>query len=341
MKKHEIGSFINNGMTSQEIQERIKDFPYEPSIQYFVDIGYSLNTAKQYRSRLKKNNRILSKQDNKNGSFVISPKADKANIILDTSALKSEETVDILENANSIIVLYPTIKEFDTLNKSENGSAYFKFMIREQTRKILFSEDSKYRLVPFGYKVNCYTDELILDYLFNLPIAERPTLLTCDHNLALRAKCLGFEYIDFIMNNNHKANNASTSTRTPIKDHFMDSNQKPKIQSPKNSMTDLGVRIVYDEIINIHKYNRKARIFLVKNGICQNLYNTSQVEPEQVEYFAVIAESKKNSVIKIQKIWLENNQKEKKEFQCYCEDDFKPLEGILHPTILNSAKELL
>lgn len=319
MQKHEIGSFINNGMTSQEIQERIKDFPYNPSIEYFVNLGYSQSTARLYRARLNKNNSCSAKLGSQNGSFVISPKADKSNIILDTSALKSEETVDILENASSVTILYPTIKEFDTLNKSENGSAYFKFMIREQTRKILFSNTSKYRLVPFGHKVNCYTDELILDYLFNLPVSERPTLLTCDHNLALRAKCLGFEYIDFIMNNNYKS----------------------KTQPSKNSMTDLGVRIVYDEIINIHKYNRKARIFLVKNGICQNLYNTSQVEPEQVEYFAVIAESKKNSVIKIQKIWLENNQKEKKEFQCYCEDDFKPLEGILHPTILNSAKELL
>lgn len=206
MKKHEIGSFINKGMTSQEIQERIKDFPYEPSIQYLIDLGYSPRTAKEYRYRLKKNNTFPLKQDHKNGSFVISAKADITSIILDTSALKRKETVAILKNAASVTILYPTIKEFDTLNKSKSGSAYSKFMIREQTRKMLFSDDSKYRLVPFGYKVNRYTDELILDYLFSLPIAERPTLLTCDHNLALRAKCLGFEYIDFIMNNN-KANN--------------------------------------------------------------------------------------------------------------------------------------
>ena len=34
--KHEVGRLINQGLTPKEIQERIADFPDNPTLQYFI-----------------------------------------------------------------------------------------------------------------------------------------------------------------------------------------------------------------------------------------------------------------------------------------------------------------
>lgn len=69
----------------------------------------------------------------------------------------------------------------------------------------MLQDNTKYRLVPWKWTNTGYTDYIILDYLENLPINERPTLLTADQNLALKAKCLGFEYILFLSTNSSRS----------------------------------------------------------------------------------------------------------------------------------------
>ena len=42
----------------------------------------------------------------------------------------------------------------------------------------MLQDNTKYLLVPWKWTNTGYTDYIILDYLENLPINERPTLLT-------------------------------------------------------------------------------------------------------------------------------------------------------------------
>ena len=193
--KHEVGCLIRKGLTSEEIQSRIADFPTNPSLDYFIGLGYSKNTAAHYKYLLNKNNSADNHSEkNSSSNLIFSKNANANNIILDTCALQHKETRKILSDSDSVTVLYATIKEFDRGCKKDNMSQYLKFNIREETKKMLFS-DSRYHLSPFDWKNNNYTDEIILDYMSMLSLQDRPTLLTADQNFALRAKCLGFEYI--------------------------------------------------------------------------------------------------------------------------------------------------
>jgi len=212
MTKNEIGSLINKGMSTKEIKQRIKDFPETPDIQYFEDLGYSRKTAITYISRLKKNN---LKQKNQNiekqeesedrtvGTFIISENADENNIILDTCALNHKETIEILEKCSKVTLIYALTNDFESIEKGKNEQ--LKKKIRDY-RKIFLKDKQKYRLVPFKWRDKRYPDELILEYIMELPAKEKPTLLTTDQNLAFRASFLGIEYILYQPPINKKGN---------------------------------------------------------------------------------------------------------------------------------------
>lgn len=337
MFKHEIGKFIYNGMTSQEIKERIKDFPDDPDIDYFLNLGYSKNTARNYRGILKKNNSALKstlqKAESK-GIYAISLNADVDFLILDTSALESGICSNILHSSSSVIVLYAVLREFDYLKKRENVSALIKYNIREQTNLMLLHND-KYHLIPFEWHCTNYTDEIILNYLMGLPYNERPTLLTADHNLATRAKCLGLEYIVLNIesdNNQFVTSKCTQNTKSAIKTLC-------RKNVPKNQSTNLGVSTIYDELLNTQKYNPDAQLFSVKEDVCTKITTSAyDLDINQVEYVAVVAKSKKQNVIKIKKIKSKNGLKEKNEFKCYCKDDIKALECEFHSMIVDSIK---
>ena len=53
--KNEVGSLIYNGYTSEQIRERIPSFPLNPDKKYFLNLGYSMSTARNYLTTLKKN----------------------------------------------------------------------------------------------------------------------------------------------------------------------------------------------------------------------------------------------------------------------------------------------
>ena len=322
--KNEVGSLISKGLTTKEIQARIKDFPEHPTAQYFINLGYKPNTAKKYLLILRKNN--CTPEPIKEEAFIMSSNADVNNILLDTCALEYEESINLMLGSKSVTVLYSIVKEFDSISQKDNVSSSLKYRIREQTRLMLSPNNKKYRLVPYGYKNDGYTDEIILDYLLSLPVSERPTILTADNNLALRASCFGLNYIVYI----------NSLKQTKKKYNKIQNTSK----NNNHSITNLGVQIKYDEpIISIQKYNPSARIFVVKNdNTCQNISNLKQIEKTNVEYLCVIAKSKRYNVIKIQKICL---KQERREFRCTCEEDIKKLENIFHSTILDSVKKLL
>lgn len=61
----------------------------------------------------------------------------------------------------------------------------------------------KFKVVPYKYKDMREADDIIIDYILEQSITERPTILTADKRLALKAKCFGFDYILYSRKFNH------------------------------------------------------------------------------------------------------------------------------------------
>lgn len=349
MVKNEIGKLITKGMSTEEIRQRIKDFPDNPDNQYFENLGYSRATAVTYRSKLKKNNlkqknqTIVEQEDNEekeSGTFIMSENADKDNIIFDTCALAHKETIDIIEECTKVTVIYHILKEFGSIESNKNKEENLKRNIRKYSKKIL--EDEKYRLVPFKWEEEKYTDDMILEYLMQMPVKERETILTVDKNLAVRAKCLGLEYILY----QPKLYFRNSTTRE-------DSNYKPKKERIENSgykqrkerveikpKGNLGVNTNFiNDVIEVKKHNPEARIFIVKGEECFEV--SGKMEYKEADYLAIIAKSKKKKSISVQKVKMVEGEKVTKQFRCYYVNEIYMLDEELHPTILDSMKSMI
>lgn len=186
-KKNEVGSLIYNGYTSEQIRERIPSFPQDPNKEYFLNLGYSVHTASNYITALNKNNHSSIKKifSIEGFSTFTSKNANVKDLILDCSAFDYEELVKLVLDSYRVTVLYSVIKNFAATNQ-------------ECLISMLQNTHHQYRLVPWKWKSTTDADEAVFDYLENLPSDERPTLLTANQNMALRAKCLGFDYILYI-----------------------------------------------------------------------------------------------------------------------------------------------
>lgn len=244
MKVSKVGTCIYKGMTTKEIRLRIKDFPEEPDIKYFEDLGYTRKTAISYKCKLKKNN---LKQENQNierqeedeeklkGIFLTSEKPNKNDIILDTSSLGRQETINIIEESSKVTVIYSVLNEFDSIKlKSGNNNEYLKKKIRYYS-EIMLSDNEKYRLVPFKWEEKRYTDDMILEYVMQLPVKERPTILTADKNLALKAKCLGIEYIFYKQLNTTEQETTNTDNQRIIEAN-KDEEKEIEVKQKKKSL---------------------------------------------------------------------------------------------------------
>lgn len=214
VKRSEIGKLINQKLTGKEIRKQIKDFPENPDLSYFESLGYTEGTAKTYLSRFRKNektnssyrtsNKLTSdskqaksrktKYNDLDSGFFKIPNANSNSIIIDTCSVGYDSCLKIIFKAKKVTVVYSVIKELDSLNIN-NNSTLLGAKTRDIMTKLLEDESGKYRLVPYGYNDERQADDVIIDYLMSLPVVERPTLLTTDKNLSLKAKCLGLEYI--------------------------------------------------------------------------------------------------------------------------------------------------
>lgn len=214
VKRSEIGKLINQKLTGKEIRKQIKDFPENPDLPYFESLGYTEGTAKTYLSRFRKNektnssyrtsNKLTSdskqaksrktKYNDLDSGFFKTPNANSNSIIIDTCSVGYDSCLKIIFKAKKVTVVYSVIKELDSLNIN-NNSTLLGAKTRDIMTKLLEDESGKYRLVPYGYNDERQADDVIIDYLMSLPVVERPTLLTTDKNLSLKAKCLGLEYI--------------------------------------------------------------------------------------------------------------------------------------------------
>lgn len=111
-------------------------------------------------------------------------------IILDACALKSQEAMKIIKEAEKVIVLLGTIVELDKHKNSvgeqeKRNICYISRKIREDT------ESEKYECVV-KYNKYRYNDDNIIDYcIWN----EGTIILTCDNLLCAKAKAHGITYI--------------------------------------------------------------------------------------------------------------------------------------------------
>lgn len=250
VKRSEIGKLINQKLTGKEIRKQIKDFPENPDLSYFESLGYTEGTAKTYLSRFRKNEKTNSsyrtstkltsdskqaksrktKYNDLDSGFFKTPNANSNSIIIDTCSVGYDSCLKIIFKAKKVTVVYSVIKELDSLNIN-NNSTLLGAKTRDIMTKLLEDESGKYRLVPYGYNDERQADDVIIDYLMSLPVVERPTLLTTDKNLALKAKCLGLEYIFYKIyknvTNNQEENNQS-STKVIKKVHKPEPKSEPK-----------------------------------------------------------------------------------------------------------------
>lgn len=111
-------------------------------------------------------------------------------IILDACALKSQEAMQIIDEAQKVIVLIGTITELDKHKNSGNEEE--KKNIRYISRKIREDTKSeKYECIA-KYNKYRYNDDNIIDYcIWN----EGTIILTCDNLLCAKAKAHGITYI--------------------------------------------------------------------------------------------------------------------------------------------------
>ena len=194
--RRKIGHIITEGGTIREIQKEIPGFPSNPTVEYFEFLGYATSTAKKYVSQLQKNKAIkLEKLANE--GFTFSENADLSNLIVDTCAVQHPACLNLIEDASHVTILYQTIVEMDTVRfkyGKKNKHTDLCESILNFSRYIL-SNPSKFQIAPFNTNTKEYVDDSVIEFLKDLPLELRPTLISADTNLCLKAKCFQIEYI--------------------------------------------------------------------------------------------------------------------------------------------------
>lgn len=238
----------------------------------------------------------------------------------------------MLNECKKITVLYSTIREFDKIQKSESKSSYLRMMIREQINTMLLPQnEQKYNLVAFDWQSNMYVDDIIINYMVSLPANQRPTLLTADHNLALKAKCLKLDYILFL------EDYITSKEKAEIK-VVSDNTSQQKV---KDTINNLGIKIMCTQSsIKVCKYSKTSVIFIVKNNTCKKI-GDKQLQYGEIDYFTIVAKPKKYNSIHLQKIWITNGKIQNEKFECHDTNDIKELNKVFIPAILDYAISLL
>ena len=344
MQYTEIGKLIKEGKTSQQIRKRIRGFPYNPSIEYFMRLGYTETTAKRYKRILENNDSKCLKEE---FEFIVSPDADFQDIIVDTCVFGYQKTIDIVENAKSVTILESILEEMD--NKKKEGKNYgdvnMASKIRRYSKKFLLEE--KYHLIPFkGFEENMYADNTIIQFLLITEVSKRPTILTTDAFLVDKAKCHGLNYIlynpvKFVMEREQKVvNNPKSQKAILAKGETIKNIENPtkkqedekdllktdkevttkeseyKIEEDKKTFSKGGVNVVAiaEKGAKIDIYNVNAKVLYLADGVYEEVFETIElISPEEI---IVIVPIQKTGAIYINKIHIEdgNIQQEEKEY---------------------------
>jgi hypothetical protein len=183
---------------------------------------------------------------------LLKPKSNKNNkercIILDTSALESNNIMKVIQNASKVILLCTTIEEMDKYKKAQN---LFGANIREISRRSQEDKKSEKYICVAGYKRNKYNDKNIIDYC---RVHRETIIVTGDNNLCNFAKAYKINYI-FL-----EPEKDSKEVKKPKK-----STQKKKVIKKKKNIIEEEKNIIKEEkdIIGKEKvffYNNYIRV---------------------------------------------------------------------------------
>ena len=385
----EVGVLIRKEkLTTNEIRQRLEGIPDVITLEYLMEIGYKKSTAQYYLSLLKKNegDRVednirtkpkydeiqnkdnsakVSKDDftetyTENGRFYISENANFDNILLDTSALNSQDTIDVIEKSNRVTVLLATVNEINRLMKPSNLKLDKKKLIYNINKYCLkmLEDNNKFILVPFKENKDeaDAIDNALLNYLEIQPSKIRQTLITADKNLALRAKCLGFDFIYFHPNeensktknkNNNKSNSDDIKTiqsKTNQANQTDHADQADKKQDNKKAeikshlfLKDAGVIVSRNnENICIRNNNQKKYIFYYSEGKCLEIVGNKDILEEKLDYIVIVSRLKSRRGVSILKM-VKGKNYEPEQFECEVVNQIYKLENILDPKITDFA----
>lgn len=139
------------------------------------------------------------KRLNDTNLYIISENADPYNILIDTCAINDAGT-RIMKEAENVWVLNQVIEEMDKVKYREKIKKKKDWRIHKHISQITkysseMLKNPKYKLIDNYNRKKPYVDDIIIDYLKKSKKRNRPTLLTADRMLALRAKCLNIQYI--------------------------------------------------------------------------------------------------------------------------------------------------
>lgn len=231
MKDKRIGNIILHGGTIEDLQKEFPNFPSENIVEYLISLGYASSTSKRYGLRLTVNSnyddsvKSAKRTSPVEKNFLYSGNPNSQNILVDSCALVHPECLEIIDKAQKVTFTTATIEELDRKAhiKSSNNSSLssLNYNARKYMAKIL-EDDEKYMVAQYSKSTSSqYVDTILLEYLSILPKQIRPTLLTADRDLAIRAKAHDFEYIYYISNQPkvQTDNSNSTSLKDCLK-HF-------------------------------------------------------------------------------------------------------------------------
>ncbi len=354
--RKKIECLIRSGKSTKEIQEIINDFPIIITTEYFQKLGFDEIESIKLKWLLKKNDRIEEKEEKavearrellKESSYRFSANANPNFVLLDTSGLQYQKGRDIVQKSDKVIIVESVLEEIDKkLNeignrKSKSKSDYW-FWISLKECKNEISKNRKYnKKLDTIEKVSNYTDNSILYFLKNIPIEDRPTLLTADVILSERADCLGIEYIlvvnrtirikkkkkkkskqKQITKNKKTTVQQENAIETSQQESFekeqktieletskaiqLATNIKPEEKVVKNIFGD-SFKLEGDKIL-IKKYNPNPKVYFVKDKQIQLIKKKDEMELAKFDYVILLLRLKHNREVRVVKLVVVNNK---------------------------------
>lgn len=179
MRNGKIGHIILKGGTIEDLQREFSDFPSEPTTEYFIELGYTKSTAKQYFIRLRANTNKAKTDGNPSSSkekqqpkipvtasinpnmeeetqqhedctktFLHSAHANFDNILVDTCALAYSGCVNVIQNAKQVTFIFSTLKEMD--------KKQYEDLLQRKTGDVNLSQ-----LNDLAYNVRKFTSDIL------------------------------------------------------------------------------------------------------------------------------------------------------------------------------------
>lgn len=327
----------------------IIEFPDNPTTEYLEQLGYENIQAIKLKWKLRQNNRerqkeearreLLTKKDLKN-SFYFSPNADPNDIIVDTCTLHHQKGIELIRKGTKVTIIKSLLDEMDDVKrklKTEREKGTIDERDRFLLNNIIFYEkqimkNPKYHLI-FDKNKNKddYEDNNILIFIEKMLEEKRPTILTADRELALRAKSCGFEYI-FITDNSIEESKSNKKQETKKEDI--------KGGLKRNKINLLGIEFQLKETeIEVKRHNPKPSVYFVNGETITLSERCDKISITSFEYIVILVKLEKYRKVKIVKVKIVNGKLQKEEIEC------ETINGIykqkMPEALLEIAKKLL